>query len=149
MRRDDYLSASKAGLCAHVQDIATKEIYASIPLDVGMTKGASILPYVTAGTELSFDKGVSLVVLPRRIGRLRSPEAFDTSANPDFRPSAMQQQALQMDHMFRTTRAALAREVAQAAASIRKMQQTAPVAAPIDPPVIEPVQEKKTDDPIA
>lgn len=141
MRRDDLLSVFKAGLSVSITDIETNEIYAIVPLDVGLTSGAKILPYITEGTKAVFDKGVTLIQVPRRIGRLRSPEAFESSANPDFRPSAMQQQALEMENMLRTTRAAMAREVAQAAASIRRMQQQAPQAAPVVSAPVEPVVE--------
>lgn len=96
IRMGDRLFAAKEGLL-HVSDVQGEWLF-----DVAVPQGLSVVADLVPGLEPGMVVTATGVRLMRRewCGVIAAPEALDSGANPDFKPSSATRQAMQMDHLL-------------------------------------------------
>lgn len=105
--KHDEIIAPVAGLFASVVD-QDGEIFASIPLRQGVTKGRELLPYLVEGATLSLPSEVTHLVPPHRL-RIIVPDNFaDTAAQP-FQARPISDLERRMNERLRASEALLSR----------------------------------------
>lgn len=137
------LVAAKAGLFANILD-AAGEVFASIPLRVGVTYGYEVMPYLCNGMTLNIPQGVTHIAPPPRLVRDRSPAWVETGANPDFQPRPISDIERRMNETLLASNALVARMAAELRA--RGDYTPAPVS-PVQTP--SPVPETAPPEPVA
>jgi hypothetical protein len=126
------------------------EIKWTLGVRAQILRGSDLLAFMDHGDELSLEGGVSgIVTTGNRLKSMRSETAFDTGANPDFKPAALSQAELNARKLLQKVQAASKGLDKRMASFEAAMQKSAPAkpAEPADPVIEDPADPAEPTEP--